>query len=459
MPYGAKLPALNAYKPQPSFFEKLQSEGFYVSGATYGPVLEITASTVTIAIRDDVGQLTYILTSVLTSDRLLAAMKSLQLPAQMRTAVVDHDNILIAGSKEFLEALHLPTPGTTSGINPGPPGHQVWHVRTPSDVGYYVTSAQASLANWTTYVALPDTVFQKAEQQTWGLLLAAMALLGLVGGLLYRVLHRRLEAPIETMGNMVREAEDAIALLTKDIRALRTTEHKRIAQELHDTTAQHLVAADLFLNAMKRSGTQSQAPLIAELEVLIKTALQELRSFSFLLRPLANCDEALTENLTALYRGYSSRAGVRCEVTIDRAADSLPPELREALFKVAREALTNVHRHAQAQSIWFSLTIEDGNGSVMTIKDDGRGGAIMPNPERPVHGLGLQGIQDYATTFGGSFSLDSGPGGTTVTFRVPADQLARHQNSRDRGATKDQSDDCGSRNEPDQLDYAAEASS
>ncbi len=429
LPYGAALPRLDVYKPQPNFFETLQSDGYYVSGVIYGPVLGITASTVTIALPDDAGPLRYVLTSVLTSERLLTALQSLNVPTQLRVTVVDYDNVLLTGDRDLYEALHLPTPVSGSWSASGTPENPIWHMRDAAGNGYYVTRAKASLADWTAYVAMPDTVFRQAAQRTWILLGAGVVLLGFVGGALYRMLHRRLEAPIETMETMVREAKDAIALLNADMNAIRKTEHKRIAQELHDTTAQHLVAADLFLNAMKRSGAGPQPPLLLELEGLIKQALRELRSFSFLLRPMSDSDGTLSDTLKGLYEGYCARADLRCHIDIDPATETLPSPMRETLFKVAREALTNVHRHARASTVWLRIVIDASGGCAMSIRDDGVGGARLPGPDQPARGLGLQGFQEAAHRFGGTVKLSESEAGTFLELWLPKPEAVAQESA------------------------------
>lgn len=418
LPYGSPLPRLDVYKPQPGFFEKLSTDGYYVSGAIYGPVLKITATTVTIAIPGDSGRLRYILTSVLTSERLQSALSRLHLPEQMRMFVLDYDNVFLTGDKALYDTLSPLDFDAIRGAGPGGFADPVLHLRDSAGAGYFVTRAKTSQADWTTYVAMQDNAFNQAWRRTWLLLMVGGAIMGIIGVLLYRALRHGLDAPIETMEMMVSDAKDQIALLRQDLLAIRKIEHQRIAQELHDTTAQHLVAADLYLDAMKRSGRAPPPRLIGELDGLIKQALRELRSFSFLLRPPPDSDGALTENLTALYEGYCRRAELTCHIEIDPTVETLSASRRDALFKIAREALTNVHRHAQASTVWLRIAI-GASDCVMRIRDDGVGGACPPGPDLPARGLGVQGMQDRALRFGGSVTLSSTGSGTTLELRLP----------------------------------------
>ena len=86
-----------------------------------------------------------------------------------------------------------------------------------------------------------------------------------------------------------------------------------------------------------------------------------------------------------------------------------------AIFRIFQESLTNVTRHAEAQSVQVSLFEEDEN-LLLVVEDDGHGFR-----EADVSGsLGLLGMKERAQGCGGDVHITSCPGsGTTVTVRVP----------------------------------------
>jgi signal transduction histidine kinase len=99
------------------------------------------------------------------------------------------------------------------------------------------------------------------------------------------------------------------------------------------------------------------------------------------------------------------------------AAVRFSPEIEQAVYRVAQEALENVARHAGARHITVALDAAPSD-LVLTVADDGRGfdpGRVSPN------GLGLKGIRERAEMLGGRMEIDSREGGpTTLRLRVPS---------------------------------------
>jgi signal transduction histidine kinase len=98
----------------------------------------------------------------------------------------------------------------------------------------------------------------------------------------------------------------------------------------------------------------------------------------------------------------------------------LPQVAKEALYRVAQEALHNAVKHARAHTL--DLSVELGDSEVgLVVADDGRG--FDPLREFPGH-LGLQSMRERAAAVGGTLEIQSAPGeGTRLRARFP---LARH---------------------------------
>jgi signal transduction histidine kinase len=102
------------------------------------------------------------------------------------------------------------------------------------------------------------------------------------------------------------------------------------------------------------------------------------------------------------------------DVTVELPRERLPAEIEASAYFIVAEALTNIVKHAHAQSAAVSAVIDAGMLRVQ-VRDDGIGGAD-PN------GLGLVGISDRATALGGHFSVHSPAGNGTVliaTLPIP----------------------------------------
>ena len=104
--------------------------------------------------------------------------------------------------------------------------------------------------------------------------------------------------------------------------------------------------------------------------------------------------------------------------TIDGDPYRLPDERANALLQIAREALSNVAKHARATRVDVHLAY-DAHGVTLTVADDGRG--FDPTARRAEQHRGLRNLRARAEEAGGTFALHSAPGaGTTLAASVPA---------------------------------------
>jgi signal transduction histidine kinase len=101
----------------------------------------------------------------------------------------------------------------------------------------------------------------------------------------------------------------------------------------------------------------------------------------------------------------------------------MPLASKEALYRIAQEALHNVVKHARAPEAQITLELHESD-VVMTVRDGGRG--FEPSAF-PGH-LGLRSMRERAEALGGTFSVDSAPrAGTTVRVRLPLRSAGVHE--------------------------------
>lgn len=124
--------------------------------------------------------------------------------------------------------------------------------------------------------------------------------------------------------------------------------------------------------------------------------------------------------------GVAQRTGLAIHLTIPPAGVELPAEVKDACFRVAQEAMTNVVRHARAKQLWIELF--QGDVEVrLVIRDDGVGFDVTDARRRAVRGgsVGLLGMQERVELIGGQFSMESAPGnGATVRVRFDLQEMA-----------------------------------
>ena len=196
-------------------------------------------------------------------------------------------------------------------------------------------------------------------------------------------------------------------------------ERNRLARELHDSVSQALYGIALGTRTaqalLRRHPAQAAEPLDYVLS-LAEAGLSEMRALIFELRPELLENEGLTIalNSQAATLEMSHHLTVETELCEEPA---LSVDAKEALYRVTREALFNVVKHAQAHRV--ALTMACGEESVhLEIADDGVGfdpGALFPGH------LGLQSIRERVARLGGAVEIDSAPGqGTRLRVDLPA---------------------------------------
>src|SRR5262249_48968293 len=144
--------------------------------------------------------------------------------------------------------------------------------------------------------------------------------------------------------------------------AAREDERRIISSELHDSTVQHLVAAELSLQRLKQdlSKGRETVDVLADIEQCLQMALRELRASTYLLHPA----EILNGNLGAALERYCAeferRTGIAVQVAHDRSAELLPPTAQCTILRIVQEGLANVHRHVHSATVRVRLRRRNG---------------------------------------------------------------------------------------------------
>lgn len=244
---------------------------------------------------------------------------------------------------------------------------------------------------------------------------------------------------IERLGVVERQHTE----LLKRILTVQEEERSRIAHELHDHTGQELSALLYRLSVVAEAPTLEAAR--AQLDDLEKAAartLKEVRVLAFEMRPAALHDLGLAAALQREARAFTQRyeCAVRCHVggleVVELSADA-----ETAVYRIVREALTNIARHARAESASVLVQARDG-ALVAIVEDDGVGydtEAVLAGPLETR--FGLLGMEERARLIGASITFESSPGaGATVYVELPIERRAAlaegvgdADQSRDRG--------------------------
>lgn len=211
-------------------------------------------------------------------------------------------------------------------------------------------------------------------------------------------------------------------------------ERNRLAREIHDTLAQGLAAITLQLetaDALAEQRPERAHEAIRRALTLARANLEEARRSVSDLRAAPLRNRTLVEALRELARENEQD---RLTITYEHEPADFPPlnpRLETAMYRIAQEALTNVRKHAQAEQVSMTLSLDE-NELCLAIYDDGHGFLVDDIMETAARfsgqdgHFGLIGISERVKLLGGTLCIDSEPdSGTGLVVCVPLEKDGR----------------------------------
>jgi signal transduction histidine kinase len=196
-------------------------------------------------------------------------------------------------------------------------------------------------------------------------------------------------------------------LLRAQADKLTAAERRRLVGDLHDGMAQDLAFIAAYAGRLVHEFGADHP-----LTVAARRALAASRGF------IADLSASDAPNTAAALRAVADELSIRhgVSVTVEAHGEDPTGRRREALVRIAREAIVNAVQHGQAQHIAMSLENRDGEVT-LRISDDGCGlkTEISANPHR---GFGLRAMRGRAEAIGGDLIVDERSGGGTAVKAV-----------------------------------------
>ena len=212
-------------------------------------------------------------------------------------------------------------------------------------------------------------------------------------------------------------------------------ERERIGKDLHDGIIQSIYGAGLALEEVldlleDETGRPQAVERVDHAIDALNLVIADIRSYILQLRPTIGGPEDPVEALARLGEELGMHAVVDLEMELEPGASllrDLPPDRRSDLLFIAREALSNVARHAAATRVLVVLD-RDGDDLELRIEDNGRGldPARTTSPEADGTHQGLGNMRARAVAMGGRLAIAGGlPTGTRIIVRVPTSTSER----------------------------------
>jgi PAS domain S-box-containing protein len=253
-------------------------------------------------------------------------------------------------------------------------------------------------------VQLPTLRFRDREGMWWPVDAVAINLLQHEPGVI------RVSARI---GNVADEGRSEVRIVDAQ-----PDERAYFARELHDGLGQILTSLSLFARSIEGELQGHQRRRLAALRVLADEALATTRSLAWSLRATAGPPEGLAESLRSLATAIGSRTGLSIDLTAD-VGPRFAVRVEAAVYRIVEEALTNVMRHASAETVTIALH-HAGERLTVVVEDDGEGFDPSRRTLTAGSGMGLLCMEERARMLDGFLEIDSAPGrGTAVRLCLP----------------------------------------
>jgi signal transduction histidine kinase len=202
-------------------------------------------------------------------------------------------------------------------------------------------------------------------------------------------------------------------------------ERRRIAQMLHETTAQDLAGLKMLLARLNRTAdrlNEDERTALTESIALADRSITQIRTLSYVLHPPLLDEAGLLSALRWYVAGFADRSGLDVDLDLPRTFERLPLDTETTLFRIVQESLTNIHRHAGSLTAHIRLRLNP-DGLMLEISDGGHGipQATLERLARrgAVVGVGIAGMIQRIEQLGGHLEITSNAHGTTVRVRVP----------------------------------------
>ena len=204
---------------------------------------------------------------------------------------------------------------------------------------------------------------------------------------------------------LIKEQEQREHEITRAVITAQEKEREEIGRELHDNVNQILASSRLYLGLVKSNGTAYKSYL-EESDLLIDSAIREIRQLSHSLIPPAMTEASLEKSIASLITIVEDGSGMQVEKQLDNMDSSVMSEqLKLTIYRILQEQMNNILKYAKANKVQLKIE-QQADCICMQITDDGIGFDV----NQKTGGVGLLNIRTRASLVNGVVTIKSSPG-------------------------------------------------
>lgn len=214
------------------------------------------------------------------------------------------------------------------------------------------------------------------------------------------------------------DAETSLRTLTSQLMLIRDEERRRVAHELHESTAQLLATLAMNLSVLgdTRPEDVRDSKLLNDSAILVESLLGEVRQLSHLLHPPTLDEMGLLSAVQWYVEQFTKRTNINVTLEIPNDFGRLSREKEIAVFRVVQEALANVQQHSGSATATVRIS-RSSDQICLQVNDLGKGMSMESSVSRS--GVGINGMRERLRQLGGVLSVHSNGRGTLVTADLP----------------------------------------
>jgi two-component system nitrate/nitrite sensor histidine kinase NarX len=230
-------------------------------------------------------------------------------------------------------------------------------------------------------------------------------------------------ALLETLASHLAAAIEGLRAGALEREAAVAEERSLLARELHDSIAQSLsflkIQAGLLRDAVRRQDATQVDRTLSELDAGVRESLADVRELLLHFRTRTNSED-ITPALRTTLTKFEHQTGLTTHLLVHGEGMPLDADVQVQVLHVVQEALSNVRKHAQAQTVWVEVL--QGADWRVEVRDDGCGFEAQDTTDDETH-VGLRIMRERAGHIGAAVEVNSVPGsGTCVVLTVPQHQ-------------------------------------